>query len=570
MATGGGGGGDVWRLASVGLEVLSPPSPLRRLDPAQGQGERRRRRRWPPPAGRCGRRPGCAAGWARTWARSATRRRGGPRWCATGRCRPTTGSFAPNDEVDEAEWLTAGRGPRPARLPPRRRGRRPLPGHLGLTPRRPAWFADPSPPVHLPSTQRHRTVTRPSYRSPPYPNREGDRHVNATARRSLLGGAVALSLLMAACGSDSNSSSDTTAAAATDDATTAAGAATTAGERPPPRAAARGPLEAQRHAQRLGRHLPAGLLRGADRRLQGGRAGRDHQLRRRRLGQGPPGPRRPGRRLRRLRRRHQAGGPAQVQGRRRPLLPDRARARSRCRYNLDGVDKLQLSPGHDRQDLPAPDQELERPGHRRRQPGRQAARPGHHRGRPLRRLGHDRELHQVPGRRRRAGGDGTWKLKSGSTVEWPADTQAGNGNAGVAQIVKRHARAPSATSTSPTPRPPACSTPSVKNKAGKFVEPTLEATSAAGDGIEVKPDLTFFTGWADGDDGLPDHRPDLDHRLHRTRPTRPRARRSKAYLRYMLDRRPGRWRPRSTSPRCPRACRSKAIAQLDQAGQIPS
>ena len=57
--------------------------------------------------------------------------------------------------------------------------------------------------------------------------------MNATARRSLLGGAVALSLLMAACGSDSNSSSDTTAAAETTAAgaeTTAAGAATTAGE----------------------------------------------------------------------------------------------------------------------------------------------------------------------------------------------------------------------------------------------------------------------------------------------------------------------------------------------------
>ena len=30
----------------------------------------------------------------------------------------------------------------------------------------------------------------------------------------------------------------------------------------------------------------------------------------------------------------------------------------------------------------------------------------------------------------------TWTLAPGSTVEWPADTQAGNGNAGVAQIVK--------------------------------------------------------------------------------------------------------------------------------------
>ena len=54
--------------------------------------------------------------------------------------------------------------------------------------------------------------------------------MNATARRSLLGGAVALSLLMAACGSDSKSSSDTTGAPATEAATTAAGTATTAAE----------------------------------------------------------------------------------------------------------------------------------------------------------------------------------------------------------------------------------------------------------------------------------------------------------------------------------------------------
>ena len=33
--------------------------------------------------------------------------------------------------------------------------------------------------------------------------------------------------------------------------------------------------------------------------------------------------------------------------------------------------------------------------------------------------------------------------------------------------------------------------------------PTLEATSAAGGGIEVKADLTFFAGWADGDDAYP-------------------------------------------------------------------
>ena len=61
------------------------------------------------------------------------------------------GSFAANDEVDEVEWMTPGGRPRTARLPPRRRGRRPLPGHLGLilagrAVGRP--FASRSPPVH--------------------------------------------------------------------------------------------------------------------------------------------------------------------------------------------------------------------------------------------------------------------------------------------------------------------------------------------------------------------------------------------------------------------------------------
>ena len=36
----------------------------------------------------------------------------------------------------------------------------------------------------------------------------------------------------------------------------------------------------------------------------------------------------------------------------------------------------------------------------------------------------------------KAAAPNSWTLGAGSTVEWPADTQAGNGNAGVATIVK--------------------------------------------------------------------------------------------------------------------------------------
>jgi phosphate transport system substrate-binding protein len=101
-----------------------------------------------------------------------------------------------------------------------------------------------------------------------------------------------------------------------------------------------------------------------------------------------------------------------------------------------------------------------------------------------------------------AGGSGVWSLKSGSTVEWPADTQAGQGNSGVAQIVSATPGAVGYVDLSDA-KAANLQFASVKNKAGNFVEPTLEATSAAAANIEVKPDLTFFTGWADGDESYP-------------------------------------------------------------------
>lgn len=101
-----------------------------------------------------------------------------------------------------------------------------------------------------------------------------------------------------------------------------------------------------------------------------------------------------------------------------------------------------------------------------------------------------------------ASGSGAWTLKSGSTVEWPTDVQAGQGNSGVAQIVSSVPGAIGYVDLSDA-KAANLQTASVQNKAGKFVEPTLEATSAAAANIEVKPDLTFFTGWADGDESYP-------------------------------------------------------------------
>jgi phosphate transport system substrate-binding protein len=96
-----------------------------------------------------------------------------------------------------------------------------------------------------------------------------------------------------------------------------------------------------------------------------------------------------------------------------------------------------------------------------------------------------------------------WKNGPGvdKTVKWPTGTGA-KGNDGVAACVKQtdgglgyveqaYALANNFTYAS------------VKNKAGNFVEPTLESTSAAGDGLTVSDDLRFSAIDAPGDQAYP-------------------------------------------------------------------
>jgi phosphate transport system substrate-binding protein len=100
-----------------------------------------------------------------------------------------------------------------------------------------------------------------------------------------------------------------------------------------------------------------------------------------------------------------------------------------------------------------------------------------------------------------AAGDG-WKLKSGSTVEWPADTQAGQGNGGVAQIVKSTKGAIGYVDL-PDAKASGLHYALVKNAAGKFIEPTSASASAAGEGVEIKDDATFVSVNAKGDAAYP-------------------------------------------------------------------
>jgi len=97
---------------------------------------------------------------------------------------------------------------------------------------------------------------------------------------------------------------------------------------------------------------------------------------------------------------------------------------------------------------------------------------------------------------------GTWELGSGGTVEWPADTQAGNGNAGVAQIVESTNGAIGYVDLSDA-KAAGLVWARVENDGGKYVMPTPAAVSAAGDGIEVADDLTFAAMNARGDAAYP-------------------------------------------------------------------
>jgi phosphate transport system substrate-binding protein len=83
-----------------------------------------------------------------------------------------------------------------------------------------------------------------------------------------------------------------------------------------------------------------------------------------------------------------------------------------------------------------------------------------------------------------------WTLGSGSTVSWPADTQAGQGNSGVGQTVKSTDGAIGYVDFADA-KALKLQFARIKNKDGKFVAPSVKATTAAVDKAQVKDDLTY-------------------------------------------------------------------------------
>ena len=89
-----------------------------------------------------------------------------------------------------------------------------------------------------------------------------------------------------------------------------------------------------------------------------------------------------------------------------------------------------------------------------------------------------------------AAAPGAWTLGTGSTVTWPSDQQAGQGNPGVGQIVKGTDGAVGYVDFSDA-KALKLKFASVKNKDGKFVAPSLKGTTAAVEKAQVNQDLTY-------------------------------------------------------------------------------
>jgi phosphate transport system substrate-binding protein len=95
-----------------------------------------------------------------------------------------------------------------------------------------------------------------------------------------------------------------------------------------------------------------------------------------------------------------------------------------------------------------------------------------------------------------------WKLGTSSTINWPANSRGGDGNGGVAQIVKSTAGAVGYVDYADA-KASGLSYASVQNKDGQYVAPTTAAASAAASQAQVASNLTFAAVWQAGATSYP-------------------------------------------------------------------
>jgi phosphate transport system substrate-binding protein len=154
-----------------------------------------------------------------------------------------------------------------------------------------------------------------------------------------------------------------------------------------------------------------------------------------------------------------------------------------------------------------------------------------------------------------------WKLGAGETVEWPKDTQGGTKNTGVAQIIKQSKGAIGYVDLADA-KETKLHFANVKNQAGKYVEPTLDAAAAAVEGAKVNDDVSYDPLNAKGDTAYPITSP--TYLLLRTEYTDAnKGKAVKAFVKYLLG--DGQDKAESLNfAKLPDSLLEKAKAQLDK------
>jgi phosphate transport system substrate-binding protein len=160
----------------------------------------------------------------------------------------------------------------------------------------------------------------------------------------------------------------------------------------------------------------------------------------------------------------------------------------------------------------------------------------------------------------KAGGS-AWTLNTGDTVNWPSTTQGAEKNSGVAQLITSTDGAIGYVDLADAVNAN-LKFASVKNSAGKFIAPTLDAAGAALSGATVKDDLTYDPINATGDTAYPITSPTWII-VYKKQPDANTAAALKGFLTFLLTDGQG-FANTVGFAKLPTDLTSKAIAQLDQ------
>ena len=155
-------------------------------------------------------------------------------------------------------------------------------------------------------------------------------------------------------------------------------------------------------------------------------------------------------------------------------------------------------------------------------------------------------------------------MGAGSTVSWPSDTQGGNGNAGVASIVKSTDGAIGYVDYSDA-KATGLTFAAVRNQLNKYVTPTLAAASDAAGTAAINDNLTFDPVFAPGAKAYPITSPTWIL-AYKTQTDAAKGAALKGWLSYILSKKGQKLAATVDYAPLPKALATKALAQVKQIG----